>query len=263
MGVIPSELSDFKNKVYPNVSKMDSTCSNIVDKIHVCINSGKNAENSIDKYYNSKNKSTVMAGLNDLESMYNTIEASLSNNLKKILSESTSLIDKITELEEINRLNSLFEKKKEEAIEQLKKLKSMDSSIELENSSDSSETPLAKVNGGTFEKKTYVSSNGYEIEYYIFVPDTESTEGLPVNMYLHGTGEMGDRILSKGLPKQLANGEITPSGIVICPQTKKEELYYNEGYRAEDLYHKVLNFFVYSFITKKALEYLEFVLKKM
>ena len=39
--------------------------------------------------------------------------------------------------------------------------------------------------------------------------------------------------------------------------------YYNEGYRAEDLYHKVLNFFGYSVLTKKALEYLEFVLKKM
>ena len=49
-------------------------------------------------------------------------------------------------------------------------------------------------------------------------------------MYLHGTGEMGN-VLKRGLPLQLANKEITPSGIVICPETRKEQLYYDSNYR--------------------------------
>lgn len=49
----------------------------------------------------------------------------------------------------------------------------------------------------------------------------------------------------------------------------KEELknvlieYLNEGYRDEELYHKVLNFFGYQVLTAKALEYFDFVMKNI
>ena len=130
----------------------------------------------------------------------------------------------------LNSLNSQFDTKKETALKIYEYLKSMDSTIEFE-ASTSSRTSMSvpKVTGGSFVERTF-TYNRYNIKYYLYVPDVQDTTGLSVNMYLNGTGEMGN-VLKRGLPKQLANKVVTPSSLVICTETRNEQLYYDDGYR--------------------------------
>ena len=84
---------------------------------------------------------------------------------------------------------------------------------------------------GSFEQMSFKASNGVTINYYIYKPDygTE-VEGLPVMMYMHGSGESGSGALNCGLPKLLSNKSTTPSGIVICPQAPTSSAFYKDNY---------------------------------
>ncbi len=84
---------------------------------------------------------------------------------------------------------------------------------------------------GSFEKLSYKASNGVTIKYYLYKPDygTE-VEGLPVHMYLHGSGESGGGVLKCALPKVISNKSTTPTGIVICPQADNSNDYYRDNY---------------------------------
>ena len=260
---IPTELQNFKKNVSSNISNMENVCNNIEQKTQECISNGKTIQSTIDNSYSSENKQEVMTRFEDIDKIYNLINTSVSTDLKTIISNSKELINKITELEDLNNnietqeaiinrenrntpegrskildareqldsVNNEFNTKLSTALEILNKLKSSDSNIDFTNSFSPANENKESFSYGSFELKEFVSSNGYKINYYVYVPETEDTEGLPVHMYLHGTGEMGNQVLKRGLPMQLANKELSPNGIVICPQTTKEELYYNEGYR--------------------------------
>ena len=84
---------------------------------------------------------------------------------------------------------------------------------------------LSNLKYGSFTQQSFTSSNGQTMQYWLYVPDygTE-VSGLPVMMYLHGGGSDENSMTSityHGLTKCIANQEITPSGIVICPLVTK------------------------------------------
>ena len=112
----------------------------------------------------------------------------------------------------------------EEYEEQLKK-------IEEELSSKYYKDYIQNLKYGSFEKESFKASNGVTINYYLYIPDygTE-VEGLPVLMYMHGSGESGNGTLNCGLPKFLSEKSTTPSGIVICPQAPSSSAYYQDNY---------------------------------
>ena len=71
----------------------------------------------------------------------------------------------------------------------------------------------------TFKEMFYEASNGEKLKYYLYLPEgVENTPGLPVHIYLHGTGEFTSSTTTTGLPYLLENGAVKPNAIVICPQ---------------------------------------------
>ena len=85
---------------------------------------------------------------------------------------------------------------------------------------------------GSYEKKVFTASDGTKIEYYIYMPDYgRDVTGLPVHVYLHGSGETGSGVNNQSLPKLLNNQDVTPEGIVISVQAKTQSDYFKANYQ--------------------------------
>ena len=263
MRTIPQELLDFKSSISPGIDSMSSNVSSLVTKINSMVSSFNDLKTGMDSYYNSENKKSIISNISNISSMYSYIGADVVSNLSGMINKSKELLKKIDELDgiknsiteqesivsvqnkkdekdtlvindansKITTLSNNFDTKKKEALDMLSSLKLMDSSIDLDSVFGKKEAAaITKVAGGTFVKREFTSSKGIHISYYIYVPKCEPGVKIPVNLYLHGTGEMGN-VLKCGLPQQVSNGEVDPSGILICPETAREELYYDDGYK--------------------------------
>ncbi len=102
----------------------------------------------------------------------------------------------------------------------------------VDKDSDDYTAYLEALKYGTFEKRTYTASNGVKLRYYVYIPDYgQEVDGLPVHLYLHGSGEAGNRVLTCGLPELINNREITPSGIVVCIQADAGRDFYRDDYQ--------------------------------
>ncbi len=259
MKTIPQELVTFKTNVEPQMGNMTATYTSLTDKLSQIVTANDTTKNGVDSYYNSSNKDSILNKFSSLNNVINKINTSLSSDLQKMLSDSQTLIGKVSELESINneiseqesiisrysgstdeseqsmasaaesvkrQKEAEFDTKCSEAKTLLSNLQSMDTELSFVQQfmpSDYSEMK-AKLTGGTFERRYYKASNGIRVQYYIFVPDYggETVQGLPVHLYLHGAGESGDGVLNQALPRMLQKKEITPNGIVICPQAGTE-----------------------------------------
>lgn len=111
MGTIPQELVTFKSTVSPSLDKMNSTITEISSKLTDTVSANNTAKDGVNEYYNSKNKDAVLEKFTYLNNVYNKINTSISNVLKKMLSDSSTIINKVTELESINK--SISEKNQE------------------------------------------------------------------------------------------------------------------------------------------------------
>ncbi len=102
---------------------------------------------------------------------------------------------------------------------------------ELEELNSYYKNHLDDLKYGTYEKKVFTASNGTKIEYYVYIPDYgREVTGLPVHVYLHGSGETGSGINNQSLPKLINNQSVTPEGIVISVQAKTQKDYFNGNY---------------------------------
>ena len=103
MGTIPQELVTFKSTVSSNIGKMNSTLSEISSKLTDTVSANNTAKEGVNEYYNSKNKDAVLEKFTYLNNVYDKINTSISSVLKKMLSDSETIINKVTELESINK----------------------------------------------------------------------------------------------------------------------------------------------------------------
>ena len=267
MGEISSELVTFKSSVEPNIGNMQSMCSVIKEKVQSVKSSTGSAKSGISNYYSSSNKSSVLDKMNYVGSVYDSIASSV-NQLESLVSGAEGVIGKISELEAINaeiakqqsiisnskqdtdgdksrraaaqniinQKNQEFDEKHEETKQALQALKSSDGSVSIDsgNTSSGAEVDLDNFEYGTFTKKTYTASNGVKFDYYIYIPKCETTEKLPVMLYMHGAGfsDTGDQVVTYcGLGEAVNNGTIKPSGIVIMPHIKNGRLYESKDVR--------------------------------
>lgn len=261
---IPQELIDFRDSLNGKTGSMKSACATLQGNVSSLSGATSTAQNGIDSNYDSSNKTVLLGSFSSLNNSLNQIGSSFAQ-LSGILTSVENLIDKVNDLEslkdeieglegelsiaqsdnedgknsgKISQLNAEitekkenFERLKNEAINDLASLRSQDISISVSASSSSSTSTIPSVTKGHIEQGVFTYKK-YKIPYYIYVPDTgDSLEKLPVHMYLHGAGEMGSGILKRGLPKQLVDGEVNVPGIVICPQTGREEWYRDSTYQ--------------------------------
>jgi predicted peptidase len=255
MGVISPDLVEFKSKISSAIGGMNSSVSTITSGLQTLTSSVSSVQSNVESNYNSDNKSTVLSNLGRVSEIYSKIAATLESDLTGMISSAQDLITKIEELEKINSeieaqqeivnansgstesaavtaklnaqsvvisKNAEFDTKHRAALNALKALKAQDGSVAFvqEFSTSSYENMKDSLEYGTFELKTFTSSTGVEIEYYIYVPDygTEVTD-LPCMLYMHGGQTQGGNSdwSTYGLTSLIKNQEITPSGIVIMP----------------------------------------------
>lgn len=256
MLTIPDELDKFYKTVSSGMTGMNSTLTDLTDKLTGLSNSSVSAKEGFSTYYNSKNKDTIVNKFTKIGELLTSIGTSVSGDLKSMLSKAQEIIDIVAEMDRLSKdeaaqqttlsgeLNkaeedrnartisasraaiaddtSKFNQYKTDAENKLRDLKSMDANLDFVTQFSNTDylAYLDQLQYGTFERTSYTASNGVTVDYYIYIPDYggNEVEGLPVHLYLHGSGENGNGALNCGLPKLINDREITPSGIVICLQ---------------------------------------------
>ena len=246
--VIDQELISFKTKVEPSLGNMNNTKSLLVSKLTNLSNAATSVKSSIDNVYNSENKALILSKFDDINSVYAKISSSVDGDLGNILGKVESLVSLVSQLEtlrneiatdeyivghadnykasevraaraSINSNTSQFNSKHQEALTALSTLKGMDASLGFTSSSSTS-TASGSYNNGqivgrTFERRTFVSSKGVKMDYYIYIPKyATDVKKLPVHVYLHGGGGTGG--IKYSLPKMINKG-LDVNGIVISP----------------------------------------------
>lgn len=246
--VIDQELISFKTKVEPSLGNMNNTKSLLVSKLTNLSNAATSVKSSIDNVYNSENKALILSKFDDINSVYAKISSSVDGDLGNILCKAESLVSLVSQLEtlrneiatdeyivghadnykasevsaaraSINSNTSQFNSKHQEALTALSTLKGMDASLGFTSSSSTS-TASGSYNNGqivgrTFERRTFVSSKGVKMDYYIYIPKyATDVKKLPVHVYLHGGGGTGG--IKYSLPKMINKG-LDVNGIVISP----------------------------------------------
>lgn len=246
--VIDQELINFKTKVEPSLGNMNSTKSLLVSKLTNLSNTATSVKSSIDNVYNSENKASILSKFDDINSVYVKISSSVEGDLGNILGKAESLISLVSQLEtlrneiakdeyivghadnykasevsaaraSVSNNTSQFNSKHQEALTALSTLKGMDASLGFTSSSSTS-TASGSYNNGqivgrTFERRTFVSSKGVKMDYYIYIPKyATDVKKLPVHVYLHGGGGTGG--VKYSLPKMINKG-LDVNGIVISP----------------------------------------------
>lgn len=246
--VIDQELISFKTKVEPSLGNMNNTKSLLVSKLTNLSNAATSVKSSIDNVYNSENKALILSKFDDINSVYAKISSSVDGDLGNILGKAESLVSLVSQLEtlrneiatdeyivghadnykasevsaaraSINSNTSQFNSKHQEALTVLSTLKRMDASLGFTSFSSTS-TASGSYNNGqivgrTFERRTFVSSKGVKMDYYIYIPKyATDVKKLPVHVYLHGGGGTGG--IKYSLPKMINKG-LDVNGIVISP----------------------------------------------
>ena len=168
-------------------------------------------------------------------------EKSEENRDSSVISDASSKIEE---------KNSEFKKLNSEIENAISKLKASDTSIDVSALTAALGSPFdpttidgyldlnsirSKLRGGNMELRTFVASNGQRVDYCIYVPDYgQSISGLPINMYMHGSGNGKngiDRLTTDSIGKLINDGTITPGGIVIMPLAPTGRSYDNKDFR--------------------------------
>ena len=232
MGTISQELTNFRKALNGKTAEMNSMCSDITSKLNKFSSSCPSMKAKFSAAYQSQNKELVLSSFDCIAKIYSEIESSIDSTLKPMVTNSSTLVDNVGKLDDINKeieeqqkvLNNNKGTDKEsvsrrctaqgiintknvefnilhnESLLLLSRLKSMDKPIVIPEFND---TPTTKekikninsiiVTGGSIEPRTYVASNGVTVNHYLYVPKTNSTEKKPILTYFHGIQDTIER----------------------------------------------------------------------
>ncbi len=91
-------------------------------------------------------------------------------------------------------------------------------------------------------RKDYLSpQNGFDMNYIIYTPETESLEELPLLVYLHGAGERGlkiDHLPRYAFPRIIESGR-EYNAVILCPQCPCEFVWDNVAAKLKAIIDKV------------------------
>ena len=139
---------------------------------------------------------------------------------------------------EIETKTKSFNELQDSSKQLLESLKNLDANSELVSGSESalSVSELAALKSGyTFDKFSYRASNGETVFGYMYVPKfSTDVEGVPVSIFLHGSGEFENGAIKAEMGRYLDKGTVQPNGIVIVPQGTSDH-----GWRKDPDWNKV------------------------
>ena len=224
MLTIPEELEKFKNTVTRDALRnMNSTVTNLSDKLLTLSTACTNAENGFSANYKSENKSKILKKFSNISEILTKVSSSMTNDLQPILSKSQELLvdiddlinlSKEVEIQEkiksielakdsdkrnntaISDANSIINAKtiefnslKTTAEDLLNSLKSMDANLDFVTQFTSNDylSYLDQLQYGSFESHSFTASNGIRVQYWLYIPDYGvEVEKLPCMLYMHG-----------------------------------------------------------------------------
>ena len=177
--------------------------------------------------------------LETLNTEHEELEGMLSAAKAKAKDEDSSALSEIKGLEEkITKNEKDFEEAKAHALSKLSELKSSDISIEVSGSTatSSATTKLpTNVGFGEFIREKFTASNGISIDYLLYVPDYGDEVVKPaLNMYMHGSGTEQNnfsRLQESGLGKEIIEGNILPTGMLLMPLAPTGQSYNSKDFR--------------------------------
>ena len=256
---ISSELETFYNAVNSSTGTMASSVSDLSGKVSLLGSASNLAKKKIEQCYESSNKSIVMRKISS------DVSSTISGDLAGLVEKATSICSLVEGMKEdkqaydtaTSSLNA--ERAKEERnyssiayyqgqhrdaydhfTQKETEAKRLYSDIQGSIGADFVEkysnaeylNHLDMLNWGSFvEAEPFKASNGVTVYYYIYVPDYgQDVEGLPLHVYMHGSGETGRGVLNCGLPKEINEKQVIPEGVVLCLQVKTTGDFYRGTY---------------------------------
>ncbi len=239
--IVVNQVKESVGGAYKSSSDVNKAITKLSNSSQI-INQMKEEINSTINEATSKSESEIQK-VTELEQLLEKIEASESFIATERAKKEPDYSAISAEEAELNINNTKFDIIKTEGETLLKELMAMDKSVDV--SSDSSNAPantnslntytdqLSNLKHGSFTTQYYTASNGVKVEYNIYIPDNaEGVEGLPVHIFLHGSGCNGKNALNTSLPELINNNKINPQGIVICPQAKTNSDFANPKWQA-------------------------------
>ena len=264
---VNNELKNFHSALSGKTEAMDSKITEVTSDLDTLKATTTAFISNMNSNYSSENKNSVMNKLSKITDIISEINQSMSSDLKGLVDKSQKIVELVDSMyEEVTTHNTLSssvsaEKSKENPdyyrIKVLER-KISDCTSSFYDNETKAKKYLRELKGdniaatfvekytnndylshldalqyGSFEYTSYKATNGYTVNYWIYVPDYSGidVEGIPTHLYLHGSGESGRGVLNCGLPKMIANKEFTPAAMVICPQAPTTHEFYVKEYR--------------------------------
>lgn len=261
MSTIPSELTNFKEKVSPSLGDMQAATRDLQTKLNDLIKYNNSARDGIDVNYSSSEKAKINAAFEILNQNCQDALSNISGDIGKILSDSTSLINMVTDLEtsekeiedfkgavnittdpakkasmqeKLNSMVKTFNDNIDAAQNLLSSLKSFNPSVSVKLSNGGiSDAITATIIGREF-KVDEIVVNGTKMRVYVYVPKYDTDVGkLPVIQYMYGIDNRnhGDNLVTWGGLGKLINEGKNYNCIICIPVVQNSKLYETESYR--------------------------------
>ena len=261
MSEISSELIKFKETVSPSISTMRTSASNLLNKFERLYNINEKVKNGVDSHYKCSKKADILSSFDDVNSICTDVKRNLSSDINELLSMSSDLVAKVTELEslekeietlrsainittdsarklqqqnQLNELKNRFNLNTTSAKDLLTKLKGYGGTATKVQSVKLANTISEKLTGRSFELVD-INVDGTMMKCYVYVPKYEKDVGkLPVMMYMYGMdidNNHGTELMTYGGLGKLIHDGMSPSGIVVIPYVQNGRLYESKGFR--------------------------------
>ncbi len=246
MGTIPQELESFKTQV-GSVDGMKGKSTQIQESLNALNAACSRAGSGLDSFYNSSNKSSIIAKFTKITNIINKISASLGSDLNKMLSESDEIIKSVDELakinkeidalnEEINKLNTTISNERSKSEPSQSVISDTNSQISSKKSSvDEKEAEFTKLANEAMNKLKKLkamdsdlafvaefTSNDYtakldQLSYGSFTHEsfTSPTTGVKVDYYLY-VPDYGEEVENLPIHMYLHGSGENNSGVLSC-----------------------------------------------
>ena len=245
---LKKDLKDFHNAISGKTEGMDNQITKLSSDLDSIKVATTDAVSKVNTYYESANSKKVINKLSMIESLIGDINASLTTDLKGMVTKAAQAVGIIDEMykcitdydsassaltaeqnkeEPSYSVISLYKRKKDNAYSTfyddeskatriINELKTADSNLAfIDKFTDTSFLDfLDSLEWGTCELRKFKTSSGKVIEYYFYIPNYVGYDGeIPLGVYMHGGSPQGTSHAGfgmSGLTKYVLDQSLNP-----------------------------------------------------